>query len=334
MKITIPASVGELIDKITILGIKTSFSGNEDLNQELDELNRIRQTIIQPISAEELQLKEINESLWKIEDRIRVKEKLEEFDTEFIDLARQIYLTNDKRSLIKKRINELTGSSYGEMKLYSYFTAEDALSNTRKKLSDLYRRFDEQYGEWGWCSEVKSNRIIDCVLETCSDQTEPICVEIGVYGGKSLFPFALALKQLGRGRVYGIDPWSTHEALAGYDNPAHQQFWGNVDLERMYNICVNGINELDVQNFVTLLKAPSDNVKNINNISVLHIDGQHTLQLLRDIINYATNTVKGGYCFIDDIGWSEDTLKAVELMRILDFEKIEDIGGCFVYKKL
>lgn len=334
MKITIPASIGDLIDKITILEIKVPLSDNRHLEQELNELNQIRQTITQPISAEELQLKEVNKNLWEIEDRIRIKEKLEEFDGEFIDLARQVYLTNDKRSFIKKRIDELTGSSYGEVKLYSYFTAEDALSNTREKLSNLYRKFDEQYGEWGWCSEIKSYRIIDCVLETCSDSADPVCAEIGVYGGKSLFPFALALKQLGKGRVYGIDPWSTHEALAGYDHPIHQQFWGNVNLEIMYNICINGINELNVQDFVTLLKSPSDNVKNVNNISVLHIDGQHTLQLLKDIINHATNIVQGGYCFIDDINWSEDTLKAVELMKILNFEKVEDINGCFLYKKL
>lgn len=206
--------------------------------------------------------------------------------------------------------------------------------NIQKQLSDLYKNFDEQYGEWGWCSETKYNKIIDCVLETCSTQVNPVCVEIGVYGGKSLFPFALALKQLNKGKIYGIDPWSNQEALVGYDHPSHQQFWGNVNLQKMYDVCVDGINQLNVQDFVTLFKSTSDDIKNIKNISVLHIDGQHTIQLLKDIINYATNIVKGGYCFVDDIEWSEDTLKAVELMKLLEFEKIEDINGCFVYKKL
>lgn len=118
MKIIIPVSVGELIDKITILEIKVLFSNDKYLKQELNELNQIRETITQSILVEELQLKRINEKLWKIEDRIREKEKLQEFDNEFIELARQVYLTNDQRSSIKKRINELTNSSYQEVKLY------------------------------------------------------------------------------------------------------------------------------------------------------------------------------------------------------------------------
>jgi len=118
MKVTIPVSVGELIDKITILEIKVLFSNDKYLKQELDELNQIRQTITQSVIIEELQLKRVNEKLWKIEDRIREKEKLQQFDDEFIELARQVYLTNDQRSSIKKRINELTNSSYQEVKLY------------------------------------------------------------------------------------------------------------------------------------------------------------------------------------------------------------------------
>jgi len=207
-------------------------------------------------------------------------------------------------------------------------------NDIKNELINLYKNFDEQYGEWGWCSETKYNKIINCVLETCLNYHDPVCVEIGVYGGKSLFPFALALKQLNKGKVYGIDPWSNQEATIGYDHPSHKQFWSNVNLEKMYQICLNGIDKLGVNDYVTLFKSTSDEIRNIKNINVLHIDGQHTIQLLKDIINYATNIVKGGYCFIDDIEWSEDTLKAVELMKLLEFEKVDNINGCFVYKKL
>ena len=118
MKITIPVSVGELIDKITILEIKVLFSDDKYLEQELTELNQIRDTITSVLLEEELQLKRVNEKLWKIENQLRLKEKLQQFDTEFIELARQVYLINDKRASIKKRINELTNSSYREIKLY------------------------------------------------------------------------------------------------------------------------------------------------------------------------------------------------------------------------
>jgi len=66
----------------------------------------------------EYKLKKVNEKLWKIEDKIREKEKKQEFDEEFIDLARSVYKNNDERARIKKEINELTNSKYKEIKLY------------------------------------------------------------------------------------------------------------------------------------------------------------------------------------------------------------------------
>ena len=70
------------------------------------------------VGDNEVQLKKVNEKLWKIEDKIREKEKLQEFDDEFIELARSVYITNDERSKIKKKINELTNSSFREVKVY------------------------------------------------------------------------------------------------------------------------------------------------------------------------------------------------------------------------
>jgi hypothetical protein len=118
MKITIPISVGELLDKISILEIKAFLTDNEYVHKELDELNQIKSTLTQYTLEYEVQLKKVNERLWKIEDQIREKEKLKEFDDEFIELARSVYKTNDRRAQIKKEINELTNSSYKEIKLY------------------------------------------------------------------------------------------------------------------------------------------------------------------------------------------------------------------------
>ena len=118
MKITIPVSVGELIDKITILQIKSMFTNDEYVTKELEELKVAKSAITQYTLEYEVKLREVNETLWKLEDRIRQKEKLQEFDNEFIELARQIYITNDLRASIKKEINQLTNSSYKEVKVY------------------------------------------------------------------------------------------------------------------------------------------------------------------------------------------------------------------------
>lgn len=118
MRITVPVSVGELLDKITILEIKSMFTDNEYVLKELEELNLIKSTITQYTLEYEVQLKKVNEELWKIEDKLRKKEKLQEFDEEFIELARSVYITNDERSRIKAKINEITNSSFRELKVY------------------------------------------------------------------------------------------------------------------------------------------------------------------------------------------------------------------------
>jgi predicted nucleic acid-binding Zn-ribbon protein len=118
MAINVLISVGELLDKISILEIKAFLTNNEYVHKELEELNKIKSTITQYTLEYEVQLKKVNETLWKIEDRLREKEKLKEFDEEFIQLARNVYITNDQRAEIKKKINELCNSSYREIKVY------------------------------------------------------------------------------------------------------------------------------------------------------------------------------------------------------------------------
>jgi hypothetical protein len=118
MKVVVSISVGELLDKISILEIKSLFTDNEYVLKELEELNLIKSTLTQYTLEYEVQLKKVNEKLWKIEDKLRKLEKEQRFDNEFIELARSVYETNDKRSRIKEKINELCNSEYREVKVY------------------------------------------------------------------------------------------------------------------------------------------------------------------------------------------------------------------------
>jgi hypothetical protein len=118
MKIEIPVSVGELVDKISILQIKSLFTDDEYVQKELQELNLIKSTLTQYTLEHEVKLKQVNQKLWKIEDKLRKLEKEQRFDEEFIELARSVYIMNDERARIKKEINELTNSNYKEIKIY------------------------------------------------------------------------------------------------------------------------------------------------------------------------------------------------------------------------
>ena len=123
--INAPISIGELIDKITILEIKKNKLQNSKLENVLKELSFLRKLMakhqIEITDNLFTQLKEINLKLWNIEDQIRIKEKNKEFDNIFIELARSVYFTNDKRSEIKKRINRLSNSEITEEKSYAEY---------------------------------------------------------------------------------------------------------------------------------------------------------------------------------------------------------------------
>ena len=118
MKITIPISVGELLDKISILQIKSQYTDNVYVNKELESLIEIAKQFEVFDFKYFDQLLEVNQKLWRIEDELRVHEKSQDFGDTFINLARSVYITNDRRSLIKKEINEKYNSSYREVKIH------------------------------------------------------------------------------------------------------------------------------------------------------------------------------------------------------------------------
>ncbi len=128
MNVNVEISIGEFFDKITILEIKRERIKDLDklanINNELDALNALLQTL--PFSRDDVaddvnELKAINAKLWVIEDDIRDKEAAKTFDQEFIDLARSVYITNDRRSEVKRNINIKLGSSFIEEKSYEEY---------------------------------------------------------------------------------------------------------------------------------------------------------------------------------------------------------------------
>ena len=126
-KILTEISVGELLDKISIIEIKLKNIKDKDklihIKKEYKILSKIKKKfkIKKKINIYYNQLKKINTNLWNIENKIRKHEKLKKFNKNFIYLARKVYFTNDKRSQIKLKINEVTNSNIIEMKSYSKY---------------------------------------------------------------------------------------------------------------------------------------------------------------------------------------------------------------------
>jgi len=126
MLLTVQTSPGEFLDKLTILEIKSERIQEPDKSANVRrELELLRATwAASPLAARDVaalvaQLREVNEILWDVEDRIRLKEAERRFDSDFIDLARAVYRTNDKRAAIKRHINLALGSEILEEKSYA-----------------------------------------------------------------------------------------------------------------------------------------------------------------------------------------------------------------------
>jgi hypothetical protein len=120
-----PISVGELIDKITILRIKRerirAAPARANIDRELDRLREIRagsSLDLADLAALEEELLRVNGRLWDVEDEVRSLEQSGDFGERFIELARSVYRLNDQRSMLKRRINEVTGSAIVEEKSY------------------------------------------------------------------------------------------------------------------------------------------------------------------------------------------------------------------------
>ena len=125
INMNIEVSIGEIVDKLSILHIKKDNIVDvvklENINKEHEYLNDVVFNELKISKEDFFNLVLINETLWDIEDKIRFKERDKEFDNDFIELARSVYFTNDKRAEIKKEINLKYGSLFVEEKSYSKY---------------------------------------------------------------------------------------------------------------------------------------------------------------------------------------------------------------------
>ena len=128
MLLTVPISPGELLDKITILQIKAERIADQSrlalVHRELELLSKVANQHV-PASEElaklQVELKKVNEALWDIEDEIRIHEKKKDFGARFIELARSVYFSNDRRAEVKGQINGLLGATIQEVKSYESY---------------------------------------------------------------------------------------------------------------------------------------------------------------------------------------------------------------------
>lgn len=158
----------------------------------------------------------------------------------------------------------------------------------------------------GWCSRQKAV----CLAETVLAERPLVCVEIGIFGGRSLVPVAAALRQNGAGAIYGIEAWSPAVAVENTTNAANDDWWSTVDFDRIKHDFYRFIVDMSLTRHVRVIEAPSARAAGLfDTIDFLHIDGSHSvLNAAEDVILYARRVRPGGIVVFDDVNWNSTAL--------------------------
>lgn len=171
----------------------------------------------------------------------------------------------------------------------TYITDIKFKKNVFKIMSDLD----------GWCSNHKASVLIDLIYIV----RPKVVVEIGVFGGKSLFPIAIALKEIGKGNVIGIDPWNSAESALGLDGE-NKNYWSRLDHDRIYRDLLLKIEKYGLIGNITLIRETSAKAAPIADIDILHIDGNHSeISSMIDVYKWVPLVKSGGLIIFNDSNW-------------------------------
>jgi predicted O-methyltransferase YrrM len=198
---------------------------------------------------------------------------------------------------------------------------------------------DEQYTAIdGWCSKEKRERLMKLVKDTDAQ----LVMELGIYGGSSLIPMAVACKQKGSGMVHGCDPWTQDASVVGFaEDSVHREWWSHLDHDLIFQSYQTQIKLFDVADYIGTHIVGSEDYRLINrfedeSLDILHIDGNHSEECAtRDVTNWLPKVKKGGYIVFDDVSWP-GTKKGQELLlekctEIERYSESRQVGPCLDY---
>jgi predicted O-methyltransferase YrrM len=221
------------------------------------------------------------------------------------------------------------GSARAEDQQLQWAQPTKADARTQKLIELAERQLE------GWCSREKSAAIADLVIT----EGPRICVEIGVYGGRSLIPAAAALKQNAQGEIYGVETWNPTVATEYVTNDLNDAWWRDVDFHAIKRDFYRFIAAQDLASQVRIVEAPSADAASLfKTLDYLHIDGAHsTYNAAEDVVLYAKKVRRHGIIILDDTNWPT-TKPAVDILdsiceRIREFEDEHGKVACIIFRK-
>lgn len=181
-----------------------------------------------------------------------------------------------------------------------------------------------------WCS-VEKAQVLGAIVVALRPS---ITVEIGVWMGGSLIPIALAMKHINFGVALAIDPWSRQASVAG-ESSENAKWWGSIDHEYAYQKFLQRVKGHELNKYVEVMRARSDDVNPPSCIDLLHVDGNHTDQAIRDVERYCPRVRTGGIAVIDDIGWGGGNVQqAVGKLVDMGYRELYRLGTGAVFQRI
>lgn len=183
----------------------------------------------------------------------------------------------------------------------------------------------------GWCTPDKGKRLAQLVTDARAD----LCVELGVFGGRSLVAIALGLARNGFGEVHGIDPFEKKAALEGRNSPENDVWWSAVDFDDVMRQAAAAIDDNGLREYAKIVRAKSLDVVDSyedGSIDVIHQDGNHSEDVsVAEVLAYAPKVALGGFWVMDDTNW-ETTVRAQGLLVELGFQLVEPHGAWEIFQ--
>lgn len=181
----------------------------------------------------------------------------------------------------------------------------------------------------GWCSPEKALKLAEIII----DNKCKVCVELGVFAGRSLLPIAIASGK--DSKVVGIDAWSSNASSEGVNDKVNEEWWNKIDYDKFFKYTKDLMNIHKVK--VELIRDKSVNVVNMfedQSIDLLHQDSNHSEEVSSKEVELYWNKVKrGGFWVFDDTNW-ETTQKAQNDLKSKGYEVIYETDSWTIFKRL
>lgn len=197
---------------------------------------------------------------------------------------------------------------------------------------ELFEQIAEvQPGLPGWCSPEKAATLAALVLA----QRPNVTLEIGIYGGSSLIPLALAHKAIGKGVVVGIEPWDKAAAIAAQTTNEDRKWWDEQDLEGLYVNFMAKLRELSLESVTRIIRKKSNDADIPPALGLAHVDGAHNDQAVTDVVRVAQHVEVGGYMVLDDLTWhGGGVTRAAQRLIQMGYRQLYPLGTGAVFQRI